>query len=223
MSEFTKDLEDYFCKFTFGQFVTLILLELVTLFFVFYLGARYGPDLIGSRREVAKKSLGLPADRPKTIDEIVGTPQVDYTFPEVLTDPTPSTPRGTKKEKEVIRIKPSGVTVEEFERQKFQKEKQTILIPVEKEEVAPMAAPSPPGKYAIQVGSYPTAEEANRMIDRWKKKGYDSFLSVGEIPNRGTWYRVRLGSFPSREEATRYLEQFKGKEKTSALVVQSQS
>ncbi len=53
MSEFGKEVEDYFCRFTFGQFVTLILLELVTLFFVFYLGARYGPDLIGGRKEVA--------------------------------------------------------------------------------------------------------------------------------------------------------------------------
>jgi hypothetical protein len=45
MEDFKKDIDDYFCRFTFGQFVTLILLEVVTLFFVFYLGARYGSDL----------------------------------------------------------------------------------------------------------------------------------------------------------------------------------
>lgn len=36
----------YFCKFTFGQFFTILILEVVTLAFVFYLGAKYGTDYL---------------------------------------------------------------------------------------------------------------------------------------------------------------------------------
>lgn len=37
----------YFCRFTFGQFFTLMVLEVFTLFFLFYLGARYGREFLG--------------------------------------------------------------------------------------------------------------------------------------------------------------------------------
>lgn len=36
----------YFCRLTFGQFFTLMVLEVVTVCFVFYLGARYGTEYL---------------------------------------------------------------------------------------------------------------------------------------------------------------------------------
>ena len=232
MSEFGKELEGYFCKFTFGQFVTLILLELVTLFFVFYLGARFGPDLIGSRKELATQ---LPPEGPKSVDEIVGKPKVDYTYPEVLSD-SPG--------RAVIKVKPSGMTAKEFERIKVVEEKPAgpVTVPVpEKVKVAekppielpPTQPPAPEptiptvepgnGSFAIQVGSYQTADEATRALEKLKGKGYSGFTTVGEIPNKGTWYRVRIGRFKNKGEAQSFLKKFKQKEKTPALVVLSKS
>ncbi len=128
MDEFKKDLEDYFCRFTFGQFVTLILLEIVTLFFVFYLGAKYGPDLMGGRRDEVARETVLPNKNPKSVDDIVGKPAVDYTYPEVLTSPD-----GQK----AIRVKPSGMTSEEYERQRMQQAQ------APRETVVPEATPTP--------------------------------------------------------------------------------
>src|SRR3989338_5620270 len=108
MSEFGKEVEDYFCRFTFGQFVTLILLELVTLFFVFYLGAHYGPELMGNRSNIAAKEDVLSsAGGTKSVDEIVGNGSPEYTYPEVLTD---------NGKAQAIRIKPSGLTAAEYEK-----------------------------------------------------------------------------------------------------------
>ena len=45
--------ESFFCRFTFGQFFALLVLEVFTLFFVFYLGARYGRGLLGLDRSPA--------------------------------------------------------------------------------------------------------------------------------------------------------------------------
>lgn len=43
----SDESESFFCRFTFGQFFALLVLEVFTLFFVFYLGARYGRGLLG--------------------------------------------------------------------------------------------------------------------------------------------------------------------------------
>ncbi len=243
MEDFPKrDLDDYFCRFTFGQFITLILLEVVTLFFVFYLGARYGSDLVGSREERLHDPDAQTSG--KSVNDIVGHPPVDYTYPEVLTG------RG---EQGAIRIKPSGVTAEDYARRPSDYPKDPRLnlpepaqpeavavepsaaatprnpeplpeepvAPVPTEEPAPPPAPAvkPKGAFAIQVGSYPTPEEAAQILARWKKKGYAAYQLSAEIPGRGTWYRVRLGGFAKRDEATKYLERFRTKEKIDAIIV----
>jgi cell division septation protein DedD len=236
MDDFKRDLEDYFCRFTFGQFVTLILIEIVTLFFIFYLGARYGPDLLGGRED-RRKEIALPKQSPKNVDDIVGSPSVNYTYPDVLTGD------GSK----AIRVKPSGVSADEIHRQapdqqatqQAQERTDPRIAPPApapqaapsasaEEEQAPTEAPAeeeaaPVGKYSIQVGSFPTLEDATKASNVWKAKGYHAFLSAGQIPNKGTWYRVRLGTFPSRESAEKFLERLKEKEKTSGLVVLSRS
>lgn len=247
MEDFKKDLDDYFCRFTFGQFVTLILIEVVTLFFVFYLGARYGSDLLGTGGP-AQEAV-IPSQGPKNVDEIVGAPSVEYTYPEVLT---------SREGQRAIRIKPSGMSADEYDRQKAEnpaaiierdtprpeaREEPTPERPIEvtppppapapvavkTEEPKPVAETPPPaetkpkGKFTIQVGSYQSSEEATASLANWKKKGYSAFMAVGSIPDKGTWYRVRIGGFPTRDEAKKFLEKFKAKEKASALVVLSSS
>lgn len=206
MNEFRKDLDDYFCKFTFGQFVTLILLELVTLFFVFYLGARFGPDLLGGSKAI---------DEPAPSVEEKEQKKVDYSFPERLSD----------GQSGAIQVKPSGVTAEEFE-----KNPAPVVVPaperlepvkVEVEEIKP----EPPkvkmktGLYAVQVGAFRSAGEAADAVEQWKKKGYSTFMTIGEVPNKGTWYRVRIGQFGDKNEAQTFLQRFKEKEKREAVLV----
>lgn len=252
MEDYKKDIDDYFCRFTFGQFVTLILLEIVTLFFVFYLGARYGSDLLGTSQ--AQKQSVIPSQNPKSVDDIVGTPPVEYTYPEVLT---------SRDGQKAIRIKPSGVSADEYERQKAENpaavierdtpkaevpeeptEERPVVVTPPKPATPPAAPPTPKpeaavetpaedvpeapavkpkGKFTVQVGSYQSSEEATNSLNNWKKKGYSAFMAVGTIPAKGTWYRVRIGGFPSREDAQKFLDKFKAKEKASALVVLSSS
>ncbi len=48
-----EDGDGFFCRFTFGQFFALLVLEVFTIFFVFYLGARYGPQFLGFQKKGA--------------------------------------------------------------------------------------------------------------------------------------------------------------------------
>lgn len=45
--QYRQKENSYFCRFTFGQFFTLLVIEIFSLFFIFYLGARYGRELLG--------------------------------------------------------------------------------------------------------------------------------------------------------------------------------
>lgn len=225
MNEFEKELEDYFCRFTFGQFVTLILLEVVTLFFVFYLGARYGPDLMGRRQErTTQKASALPPDDSRKVEDLLSNPPTNYSYPEALGDGKGKNADVDAVESKSLRVKPSGMTAKEAD----------LLIKkgtVGKEAPPPEVSGQPEelkeqevvGAFSIQVGSYQSEDEANQMRAKWKKKGYSAFVTSGEVPGRGIWYRVRIGKFGTKSEANAYLDKLKTREKVEALVVSSKS
>lgn len=230
MNEFEKELENYFCRFTFGQFVTLILLEIVTLFFVFYLGARYGPDLMGRNQAVTQKSL-LPPDDSKKVEELLSNTPTDYSYPKALGDQPSDEPGSgeldpSKLDSRAVRVKPSGMTAREAD----QLIKRGVTPPPIEEEPSVQAAPAtsssaPSGseKFNIQIASYPTEAEAKQMMEKWRKRGYSAFTTTGEVPGKGTWHRVRMGRFQTRAEAETYLDKFKKRENVTALVVSSKS
>ena len=207
MDEFHQnEIGDYFCRFTFGQFITLAILELATLFFVFYLGARYGPAIIGDRSPMtSQKAISLPPEGPKTVDDLMKDQEpIKYSFPEVLPDKVGVPPGQTGRQ--------AAMTPEETQPKDVFDRKPVIKI--KSSDIA---------KYTVQVGSYPSAAEASKAISYWQQKGYDSFMSIGEIPNRGTWYRVRIGGFGNKKDAEKFLNGFKSKENVPALIVLSTS
>lgn len=272
MNDFKKEPEDYFCRFTFGQFVSLLLMELVILIAVFYLGSQFGPEIMGKGTpEVAE--IQPPENREESGSEKNGTPEVkeskqtDLTFPEVLTKSGPEKslvikPSGVsvremdvKKEDEnlLLSVKPTAVPIKRSEAP--EREGTQIINGIEGPEILEKPQPSPPEKkvvvektgpvpptpletfpaeatdtvepapkavsksYSIQVGSFQSSAEAEMVVKKWTKKGYQAFISKGEIPNRGVWHRVRIGEFDNRDQAQNYMKFFSSKEKTPALIV----
>lgn len=65
--------EGFFCRFTFGQFFALLVLEVFTLFFIFYLGARYGPEFLGFE----KKGAVVVGEAPKEASKVATTDDPD--------------------------------------------------------------------------------------------------------------------------------------------------
>lgn len=208
MNEFHEEDEEYFCRFTFGQFVSLALLEFVALFFVFYLGARYGPELMGLDTAPRTERLAtLPGEDPYDGEAAQAPKPIEYTYPEVLT------------RKEAIR-QPVRETRAPAPEPKKVEAPAPAAQPVARAP-APSPVPATRDGYAIQVGSYRQASGAADKISQWQAKGYDAFLSIGEVPNSGTWYRVRIGHFETRESARKFLEDVVRKEKVSAIIVRS--
>ncbi|MBI4211055.1 MAG: SPOR domain-containing protein [Deltaproteobacteria bacterium] len=234
--------ESFFCRFTFGQFFALLMLEVFTLFFVFYLGARYGRDFLGLSRRPSLAAV------EQTVDEKLA---------ELPSVPTTSDPEVAEMAKELIdkaktpelRERIAKMLGTDVSGKKLTDDK-VIVISNQPEAVAPkpaqeaapeIASATPPetltapqeqspngvvrvkdveaSKYAIQIGSYPELTEANAIVDLWKGKGYPAYMTIADIPGRGRWYRIRLGSFGGREEAESFLADIKSHETVEALIV----
>ena len=66
----------------------------------------------------------------------------------------------------------------------------------------PAPASAAPGKpLTVQIAAVKSEEEARRLLEKLRQKGYGAYVEPIAIPDKGTWYRVRMGEFPSKEFA----------------------
>jgi cell division septation protein DedD len=221
----TDDSDSFFCRFTFGQFFALLVLEVFTLFFVFYLGARYGREFLGldTKSQVAvvgtQTSKTTPTvattDDPeakemaKEIIEKAQTPELKERIAEMLNKDAPPANVAAVESAPVQTQTPESKPMPM--RPPAPEERGESMIRVKSAENA---------KYSIQVGSYQQISEAHQKVDFWRKRGYPAYMMIADIPNRGRWYRVRLGGFASRNDASNYLRNLKQEEGVQdALIV----
>lgn len=72
--------------------------------------------------------------------------------------------------------------------------------------------------WAVQVGAFPDEKDANATVTRLKDKGYNAFVTRGEIKGK-RWYRVRVGRLASRAEAETLQKKLASQEKTGQSVI----
>ncbi len=88
-------------------------------------------------------------------------------------------------------------------------------IPAAKTQIA---APSPL-QYTVQVGAYPTADDADKMTTSLNARGYKANTTVAKT-NGKTWYKVQVGLFDSLTEAQNYKKELVEKNRLSSAFVQ---
>jgi len=72
--------------------------------------------------------------------------------------------------------------------------------------VQPPAAAAPGKPFTVQVSAVKSEEEARRLLDKLRQRGYAGYIEPISIPDKGTWYRVRMGEFPTKEFARSTLD-----------------
>lgn len=209
----------YFCRFTFGQFFALLILEILTLFFVFYLGSKFGTDFLGGSATRGSATL-LNEEGPKVSvanPRAVATTQ-DPAIQKLASDLVHSstTPELKNRVAEILDRDTKGATAPAKKRG----EAEVISEETSTENLKGSKTPqTPQAPFSVQVGSYPNLAEAGQNVALWKKRGYPSFMMIADIPDKGRWYRVRLGSFETKEEAQNFSAQLKNSEAVDAIVV----
>lgn len=82
---------------------------------------------------------------------------------------------------------------------------------------APGAFPSE--QYTLLVASLKDPENAQKLVEKLKGKGYTPRLEAIDLNGGGRWNRVLVGSFQSREAALKFATDFNRKENLEGLVI----
>ncbi|MBI3315000.1 MAG: SPOR domain-containing protein [Candidatus Omnitrophica bacterium] len=86
----------------------------------------------------------------------------------------------------------------------------------------PVKATAPAGGhaagYAVQVYSFQDKTRAEKALEALRSKGYQAFLVVSDLGEKGTWYRVRVGGIADEKEAQVMLENVRKNYKSGFIV-----
>lgn len=74
-------------------------------------------------------------------------------------------------------------------------------------------------RFTVQIGSYPSEAEAEKMSQELLAKGYKSSFVPARV-NGQVWYRVNVGVFGSIKEAQDYKKEFLEKTRHSSAIIQ---
>lgn len=221
--------EGFFCRFTFGQFFAILVLEVFTLFFVFYLGARYGREFLGLDRGATVASQEEAAE---------GVAQ-DAEPSQVLSTTDPDAARVADeliKKAETPELKDRITKM--FEQANADGRGMPEVIGRNRAddaaaaEALPQAAPTEQGPIAGATSEAATSGRPSEMAPEeppatGTQRPVDSELAKAEDESTKAQatdtsvirvksaehgrYSVQIGSYPQMGEATRSVEKWKGK------------
>lgn len=229
----------YFCRLTFGQFFTLVVLLVITVCSTFYLGARYGNNYL--------RLDGLPMHDTAQLPIAPASP--------AAAAPINASQQEAIEDSELKRLARQALQREQ--QQKLENQVEAYLnapvptqpppgqqqpslppapaaLPPQPQPIMqaePIAQPQPAAPslsgatgtpYAVQLGAYRNYEEANTHLEDWKAKGYPAYLMSADIPDSGRWYRVRVGAFATRDDAQSFREELGSREAVDGIVVRNE-
>jgi len=232
-----EDSEGFFCRFTFGQFFALLVLEVFTLFFVFYLGARYGPEFLGfskkgpvivgdaNQKEASKVTTTSDpevAAMAKDLVEKAKTPELKERLAEMLKRAPEgrATPPADVGRFEGAQPLPNMTSTAE---QKFGPQVVTIpnaapqnraaqnMPPPPETEEPPASVPAEQTKPSSQSGSMPM-RQAQPPAE--VEKGAVRIKSAENAK-----YSLQIGSYQQMAEANTAVERWKGKGYSAFLMI----
>lgn len=82
------------------------------------------------------------------------------------------------------------------------------------------SSPVATGKgYILQVGSFSTEQQANILVSKLSKHGYNFSIHPTEIEDKGTWYQVRTRQYKNRNDAERIFSRLQQNEGLQPLII----
>jgi len=72
--------------------------------------------------------------------------------------------------------------------------------------------------FSVQVGSFGSSEQAERLRTSLAQKGYPARVQLSSVPGQGLRYRVRVGSYAERAAADQTAHHLTAQEQVPAIV-----
>ncbi len=171
-------------------------------------------DLQKELAELKKADMEKQVDRIRVESEKIYDDQ-ELGFYEELKDSAETQPDVDLEQIRQKRAETVDVKTPKADKKEVEEEGKPAKQPVMESSPKPEPPPRSPklnaetAKMSIQVASFKDPEAAETKANELKQKGYEAYVSKGEIPNKGTWYRVRIGYFNERAQAVTTLEKLK--------------
>jgi cell division septation protein DedD len=73
-------------------------------------------------------------------------------------------------------------------------------------------------EFAVQVYSFQDKDRADKALENLKAAGYNAFMEVSDLGEKGTWYRVRIGGLADENQAKAMLEDVRKNYKSGFIV-----
>ncbi len=170
------------------------------------------PMIDPDRKELPPSDRASPPPRrSNTTSQILDPPPIEIKLSFKPIEKEELTFFKTLKGKTTVALKPKRETDPEKKGEKQQKVKALSAKASQK--------PASRGGYTIQVASFSVVKDAQTFSRRLKEKGYDSYVSAGEVPKKGRWYRVRVGHYPNRVTAQQSGESIFASERLGYLII----
>jgi len=204
----------YFCKFTFGQFFTILVMEVVTLAFVFYLGAKYGTnylkiDIENDGPKVTSVVAGSPSAQTEEIDTGAASPIQDAEIQALARDVIKGG-GGENKLKEKVR--------ELLDKQ--QETQNTALAPQKQIQTDTRIdlGPEPATERTAAVSSAPKEPEAPAPAKAESASATDGG-AIRVKSSSTSPFSIQVGSYPNMEEASSKVEEWRTKGYPSFMMI----
>ena len=65
--------------------------------------------------------------------------------------------------------------------------------------------------YSVQVASSQSREDSEYLVRKYGRFGYQAYVMIADLDERGIWYRVRVSNLPSRQAANQLREELLNK------------
>ncbi len=222
--EITVVEEKYPIKFSLGQFILLLGVEVVVLALVFLLGARFGGSIFNlyhQERIASQRAYqGLAPDQgnfrgaPPAPAKLVDTPE------EANAQDAGEGASGQEGEEEAE----NPMAQQEAEAlppppEKLQVNKSLFHSSADKNTMIRFKS-SDSSKFAIEVGKYFDELLASKQLTKLKQKGYEAYLVIENAHDAAPSYGVRVGSFGDRKMAEDFAVKMSNEQGLELRVVQ---
>lgn len=210
---------------TLGQILFILFSFFMASFIFFYLGAKFGPDVLDLQNASADGSGLLPDEKlAQEIKALLKSKKHDFMFDDVLSGKqdinaikvTPPEPIVKIVEKIVA---PHTELSKLDEKPKNAEEPKVIELPQVNTLVDEQAVAEPVPAYSLQIGSFSDKKGADKALSQWLGRGYQGHVVAYQIAGKGQWYRVELGQFVAESDAVAAQQKIMNKFKQSVRVI----
>jgi cell division septation protein DedD len=222
----------YFCKFTFGQFFTILILEVVTLAFIFYLGAKYGTNYL-------KVETAQEESSPQVTEVVAG----NASYPVTAQTPAVSAKEGATSIQDAELQALARDAISGGNKDNELKEKVRELLEgqqagksggVQVTEAAVQAVPQPAAPQTA-IPQAPAVSEAQAAPQTaLPKKTIEQAAQTAPAPAAqtpaengvirvkspsGSPYSIQVGSYPNMEDANRKVDEWRSRGYPSFMMI----